>query len=199
MVDKIKPQKLGRPTWHLLQEFFSHEDGLEPAGIDGIPVLIKGRLRDVPVIQVPASCQPEFFDRISKAVTEACGVEPFILTSNVQMLRFKAVSDREALALMAEAKAKLSSVERARERIQEAGQAAQSAHQRSQEAGQAADDVGDSDDDNISTAEDEDRDGDGSESDGIGSGHAVAGLAEGAGGSGGDDATGPGIVEEQEA
>jgi hypothetical protein len=116
MVGKIKIKS--ESAWHLLDAYFSREDGIEPASIDGVPVLVPGKLGDVPVIQVPASATPEMLDRISKAVIEACSMEPFIITSNVQLLRFKKIDERTAMNMMAKTKAKLEKLGAERERIE---------------------------------------------------------------------------------
>jgi hypothetical protein len=172
VVEKIKAKH--EPEWHLLEGFFTREDGMEPASIDGVPVLIPGKLGEVPVIQIPASATPDVFDRISKAVIEAAGVEPFIITSNVQILRFKRISEKKAKAMMAKTKEQLSRIGAERDRLQGEDEAA-------------------------ADADAEEGDGDGSEPDGLGVGDAGADGAEGAGDGGGDDAAQPGLVEEQEA
>lgn len=170
MVEPIKKRR--EPEWHILKAWFTREDGMEPASVDGVPVLIPGKLGDVPVIQIPASATPEVFDRISKAVIEACGVEPFIITSNVQVLRFEKITDREAKALMAKTRDGLKRVEDERERLQAA------------EAAPAVDD--------------QDRDGDGSVADGLGDGDALADEPEGSTDDGGDDAAQQGEQQGQE-
>lgn len=163
MVEKIKAKH--EPEWHLLEAWFTREDGMEPASVDGVPVLIPGKLGDVPVIQIPASATPDVFDRISKAVTEAADVEPFIITSNVQILRFKKITDREAKALMAKTRDKLKKIGEERERLQAAAD------------GEA-----------VPT---EARYGDGSVPDGIGDGDVGADEPEGDPDGGGDDAAQP--------
>lgn len=105
MVEKIKREREGE--WHVLESTFSREDGLEPASVDGVPVLVPGKIGDVPVVQIPASATPEMFERISKAITEAIGVEPFIITSNVQLLKFRRVDDRTAKNMMRAAREKM--------------------------------------------------------------------------------------------
>lgn len=68
--------------------------------MEGMPVLVPGRLGDVPVIQLPASATHEQMDAISKAVTEVLGVEPFVTTTNVVFYRFERMSDEKAQAEM---------------------------------------------------------------------------------------------------
>lgn len=179
MVEKIKAKH--EAEWHLLEGFFTREDGMEPASIDGVPVLIPGKLGDVPVIQIPASATPDVFDRISKAVIEAAGVEPFIITSNVQILRFKRITDKAAKALMAKTKEQLSKIGAERDRLQEQAE------------------TGTSDAASPPPAADDEGDGDGLEPDGLGVGDAGTDEPEGDAEGDRDDAAQPGLVEEQKA
>lgn len=162
MVEKLKPKP---DRWHLLESWFTRDGEMEAASVDGVPVLIPGKLGDVPVIQIPASATPDVFERISKAVTEACGIEPFIVTSNVQILRMRSIDEKRAKAIMRDVREKS---EKYRAKL--ADMAAAGAN----------------------GSEHEDGDGDGSEPDGIGAGDAVADVAEGDADAGVEDPAQPG-------
>ena len=98
MVEKIKDRS--GDEWHVLDAYFTQEGAIEPASVDGVPVLVPGKLGDLIVVQVPASVSPDDLERFSKVLTEVMGKEPLVVTTNVQFFKFRRVSHVEARSLM---------------------------------------------------------------------------------------------------
>lgn len=78
--------------------YFDQRGVLEPTKVEGVPILVPGKIGDVPVVQLPGIASPEHVARISKAIHEACGIAPIVTSTNVLILRLEKISDAEAHA-----------------------------------------------------------------------------------------------------
>jgi hypothetical protein len=92
-------------TWHQLVELFDPEEGIAPATVDDMPpMVVNGKLEDVPVITVPTSATAGQVRRIAEAVEEAIGKAPLVVTNNVKLLKLRPLSDKQARGIMDDAK-----------------------------------------------------------------------------------------------
>jgi hypothetical protein len=98
-----------------MDSLFSEDSGMEPALVDGVPVVVLGKLEDAAVLQLPQSTPPEDFDRISRAFTEAAGEPPIVLTSNVRMVKLTKIDAQEAASIQRQAAANRKAMETADE------------------------------------------------------------------------------------
>lgn len=92
------------PGWHRLDGYVLDDGGFLPGMVNGVPVFVQGKLNDIPVIQVPMAASPDQINEIAKAFHGASGVSPFVITSNVKLLKLVAVTENEAMVAIIKAK-----------------------------------------------------------------------------------------------
>jgi len=91
--------------WYQFVEQFDPEVGIVPARPEGLPpVVVQGKLSDIPVVKVPVTATAAQAQRISGVIEEACGVAPIVITSNVMLLKLRRVSEKQAKGLLQSAK-----------------------------------------------------------------------------------------------
>ncbi len=109
MAKKVKGSKKGgthSSFWCVIEAAYTDDEGLKPMKYDGVPFKVKGNIGRALHIEVAANITQQQADRVSKAVMEAHGHEPLVLTSNVKLIRFRRVSEEQARALVLEGEAK---------------------------------------------------------------------------------------------
>lgn len=107
---KSKGKRPNAPgEWYQLVELFDPEEGVFPATPEGLPpVVVQGKLSDVPIVQLPVTATAAQARRVSEVIEEACGVLPIVITNNVRLLKMRRVSEKQAKGMLEDAKLQVS-------------------------------------------------------------------------------------------
>lgn len=102
-IKKRAPEVPGQ--WYQLVDYFDPEMGVVAATPKDLPpVVLEGKIEDVPVIKVPVTVTQSQAARISAVVEEIVGHAPLVITSNVELCKLRPLSKQQADGLMRLAK-----------------------------------------------------------------------------------------------